>query len=564
MKTNDSFSGISDDSKKYLWRIVLFGLMIHAFLVLNDGIFQDDWSYWMMGVMGDWEGFKKIWVDLGYTHLQYFYYPIYRYMNPFLVSRILISLAIILTACSFFVICRNNLKIPAWESWVIAMLTVSYPIYNIYLQVPMIHYAVPYALLCFGWALYLNWQTERKVLKFAAIYTLWAPSLYTYNSLLSIYFSFVLILWLTLNPRTRSENKYEKRSLLRFCTAHGFLIAFPFIVYLLKRTFGKPGGWFAGYNEIIFLKSSLIEGIGIFFHSFQRNLIGTIEELIRMSGQLLFPSFWIVFIGVLVVLFIANRRYKFLETPASSTSWLNSRNVWVAVIFLSLAIVPYAMVGKYVYPANGFRHVLTLGFPLSLGLVMLVSYLQTKFKKSAPNFSLYCCITIVILSGATCVYKYCHWHERWVVDRATINTLKTIQPVSAGTLLYYKNPFYRKNDKRDIYRYYELSGLLYYGWGDMKWLGIHDLGTPNEKIIDASLVWANSFDDVFRARNGLRNFKPNGCASEFILIPKDQGKKGWLSLKYWLHRFIWKDQMENFLNSILTIEIRPIPYKNCL
>ena len=93
---------------------------------------------------------------------------------------------------------------------------------------------------------------------------------------------------------------------------------------------------------------------------------------------------------------------------------------------------------------------------------------------------------------------------------------------------------------------------------------LHDLKTPNEKTIAASLKWAETFEDVFRASSGLRDFKSNGCAVEFILIPKDQGKKGWLSLKYWLHRFIWKDQMENFLNSILTIEIRPIPYKNCL
>ena len=69
--------------------------------------------------------------------------------------------------------------------------------------------------------------------------------------------------------------------LLNFCKSHGFLIAFPFIVYLLKRTFGKPAGWFSGYNEIIFLNSSLIDGVGVFFHAFQRNLFGTIKELDR-------------------------------------------------------------------------------------------------------------------------------------------------------------------------------------------------------------------------------------------------------------------------------------------
>jgi len=108
-----------------------------------------------------------------------------------------------------------------------------------------------------------------------------------------------------------------------------------------------------------------------------------------------------------------------------------------------------------------------------------------------------------------------------------------------------------------------LSGILYYGWGGTKWLGIHNFRTPNEKTIDSTLEWAKTFDDVFRARNGLMDFKPNGCAAEFILIPKDQGEKGWLSLKYWLYRFIWKDEMKEFLNSILTVEIKDIPYKNC-
>lgn len=546
---------------RYLWSLALLGVVAHGLLLVNDGIFLDDWFLWLQIFENDWAGFEKFWRDLGHRHLIPFYDLMYSSSTALLLQGFLQAASLVLMALSLFVIYTRTLHLPPMAAWFAAALALTYPFFWISVHHLTMHYVVSMGLFCFGWALVLNWKAHRAV-KAPVVILLLGVSMYTYNSLFAFYFGFVALAWYgTLVQEGRLQSPLVS-TLLPFARRWWPLLVFPFVVYVMKRKLSPPGGFNQNYNELIFFTKPLGEATQTFFYIMQRNLVGAVRETIRIFRQ--FPGwYWLVFAFFMWgVVTLWKRRGTEANRATLPQNWLNTRLALVAAVLLTLSIVPYAMVGKGVYSEWGYRHTFLMSIPLGLCWVLILTALPRFFPKLPPHFTGVALSAFLILFTSGIVYKYNTMLVRSAVDHATIESLKSQSPPAAGTLLFFETPLYTK---RDVYRRYELSGLLYRAYGELKWYAVHDRGTRNEAHIEKFIKQGREFDDkmLWQVWGKAPEARPNGCAAVMKVVPDGDGLSPLLGLRYVFTRWFAEEHMQEFLQPVLKVEFQPIPHAGC-
>lgn len=554
-------SPFSQSARRYTWSLIALGLFTHALLLLNDGIFLDDWFIWLQVFENDWAGFRTFWADLGHQHLIPFYEFLYRH-TPALLAQSTIQLAsLILTALSLFIIFTRNLGVPPLESWFASAFTLTYPFFWISVHHLTMHYVMGMGLFCLGWALHLNWKGARRVWRDAIVFLLLGLAMYTYNSLLAFYFGFVLIAWYDCHLRN-PEAKWHA-TIRPFVRERWFMLIFPFLVYALKRVLSPPGGTQENYNELIILTQSPWEAVGTFFYILEKNLTNTIREIGRIVRQFLFPWLGLLLLaGMGATWWACRSRTETANGGGTRYRWLNWKLVIIATVLLVLSIVPYAMVGKIVYPEWGYRHTFVMSIPLGLAAVLLISGLAKAVSKLPPWFGAVTLSGLLMLMTAAGIYKYNQALVRWTIDRAIAAALKTHAPPEAGTFLFFETPLY---PSKDVYRRYELAGLLYLAWGDLKWYPVHDRTALDENLIAHHLEWTRDLNTryLWHAWGIAPKARITGCIAVLRVLPKDNENSPWLGLQYVLIRMFAKDRLPSFLNRILEVEIETVPYKEC-
>lgn len=533
---------------KYITFIVIWSILTHGLLLLNDGIYWDGWLIYTYLVDKDWNSLDTLFKETGgILTIKFLFYRFLRYFPAVVfVFKFVAFLSITLSGILSFLIFMESGLCSRKDSLYIALLSLSFPAYQISIEQITTIILISYCL--FLSACYLAIRAEKINSNYHALFRFFALVLFTLsftiNSLLVFYggFFFIYVYYIYKHKFNKHSLKFFLRWFMLFRLDYVIL---PFLFWLISRTFFPPHGLYINHNRISISISNIIKVYnGFICNAVYGQLYNAFSNLISQP-ILILTTFLIAFS---VYSIFSLHKYCFFEQNIKQHLLL----LIFGIFLLLLGIFPYAVVGK-IATISGWRtrHALLVGLPIAIILVPVIRLLfaDNKGVISKLGFS-FLVILMLALNMSTMKY-YFSWQARWVKDRSIMANLFNIKEAKEISVFWIDDQFPVGGEAR--YRFYEWSCMFKYIWGDERHLGLdlrrHSLKTQFKN-------WPLPF---FTRRYKLSEFDPDG--SQAILTIR-RGHKSYndiaLSTIYLYNKYFRKKYLYEFLKDVTELQLEPI------
>lgn len=514
---------------------IFFSLVNHGLILLNEGVFWDDWINFIALLDKDWEKLFFVYSKAGgipltaYVHWMFGYAP-----NIVFTYRLVAILCIAGSAFLIYCIGRHKLYLSQSLAVLAAVLALSYPAYQMsativgtVLWVYYLFFLIGASLALLGFELQ---GTKAVIIRLVALVFLFLS--YRFEVLLLLSYGIVLI-------EVFSKIK-DKRDLLNFLNVNYLfkradLLALPLIYWVYSHTaFAAPVN--ANYNQFDF-ESTGSAMIGFLNNTFlQQTLrIGEILRFIWPFVLIAFPIGWLLVKKV--NLFSSQKKTN-----------INSSLLFLGLVLFLLALIPPVLVGKTASAVGyGTRHALGLGWPVGLLIVTISSLLVTRFPKTKTPVSAFL-VFLLFAFAATNSFTYLTWQARWAKDQSVIQHL--------GSSAQAKNySVYLVEDNVAVpglenYRFYEWAGIFRLIWGDETRVGVQDGYYTPEALMDVSPVFLKHYNTE------LANL--NGCYARLQINENLKMALPEVGLRYILYRFVYQEKLSEFLNDLTQVKVSPM------
>jgi len=517
--------------------LVLLGavaLLAHGLLLLNDGIYWDDWLLFPQLQRHDWPAIDALVREAGVTPINSAFLHLFAYAPGGAFSfKLAVFLLIVAGACLVYLIALEA-GLGRLAAWCMAALQMVFPGFQDWVLLATA--ASVFDLVLFLLATFLLLRAERAAPRSRPALRVAAAAgfilSFGFNSLLTLYFGSLLLLLLVL---LRSASL---RDLLRsqWLYATG-LIVLPIAYWEVSQRFFVPSGLYGGFNSFLTQPSAILTS----FARFVKN--GILVQTRQSLTVFLNPWTWLLLAALIAILFIAQRR---IRQPANPEPKLALAGAALGLVSLGLAMLPYAVVGKY--PAvHGWdtRHDLLVGLPLAVLLVSVVSLALPAGRGAWLGLGLLGLLAIGFTASG--IQDYAALQARWAADRAIMAELQN-NASAGGFSVYWVHD--GAPGPEDFYRFYEWSAMLGNAYGDQSRVGL------DTRAYDASLLLNTPF---FSDRYDLANFDPHGCEVDLTIAPASgAGTSGEMALMYTYYRLFQPDRLESYLRGLVTIQVAPV------
>lgn len=478
-----------------LWRgetpVVLVALLAHGGLLLNQGIYWDDWIVYTQIKSGAWANLTSLADQLGGIPTYLYIWVVAAALPPegvgykFLAFALIIASGLVLLA-----ICRRMGFLTPAESVLVTCLAVAYPADHTHVLLITVPYLVYWFSFLLGVLLMFQFENAHGVRRW--VYRIGALVLLFFgfglNSLLAFYFG-VLALGL-FYVMSRRPGITARDLVIDVAPKRLDFILLPFVFWLIYRIFFPPNGIYSYYHQFVIDLPTLQFGVGGFL---QAGLLDQLRDsLLALIGL---PLLWLVLVVAV---------YRFWPSSWAETGSRARAGAILAFgfAFLVLAVVPYIVVGL-APSAEGWssRHTILLGVPVAL---IVVSSARLLFAPSKGQLSAVGAAVIVsLLAGFVldAAQGYIGWEARWLTDSSFVANLAA-DPAAGKYSVYW----IRDDDRlggEPSYRFYEWSALLTRAYGGQTRVGV-DATTPDPAFLDANAQYFNS-------SYGLAGLDPSGC-----------------------------------------------------
>jgi hypothetical protein len=516
--------------------LVLLGavaLFAHGLLLLNDGIYWDDWLLYPQLQRHDWPAIDALVHEAGTTPINSAFLHVFAYSPGGVFSfKLTVFLLIVAGACLIYLI-GLEAGLGRLTAWCVAALQMVFPGFQDWVLLATAASVFDFVLFLLATFLLLRAERasprSRLALRVAAA-TGFVPS-FGFNSLLALYFGSLLLLLLIL---LRSASL---RDLLRAQWLYASaLVVLPIVYWEVSQRLFVPSGLYGGYNSISTKPSVILSS----FARFVKN--GILLQMLQSLTVFLNPWTWLMLAAFIAILFIARRR---ISQPANPEPKLAIAGAALGLVLLGLAMLPYSVVGKY--PAvHGWdtRHDLLVGLPLAVLLVSFVSAAFPAGRRAWAGLGLLGFFAIGF-SGAG-IQDYAALQARWATDRAVTAELQS--DGSAGRF-----SVYWVHDgapgPEDFYRAYEWSVMLGSVYGDQDRVGL-DVRAYDSRFLEQT--------QFFSDRYNLANFDPHGCQADLTIArATGAGTSEDTALIYSFYSLVEPDRLEGYVRSLVTIQVMP-------
>ena len=339
--------------------LIALAVVAHGLLLLNDGIYWDDWYLYTALHQHNWPAIAL----LGQRGLPTdpILYWIIGYGGRVFAFKLVKFIALTLVAILVYEVC--SLRFSRGIALAIAALALTFPGDETTVILMTTDYAVYYAI--FWIAVWLAFRDSIPLFCIAVALFLLSFNL---NSLLVFYFGFVIAIF-----------QRRKRDIV--------FISLPFVFWGARLLFFAPKGYFASYNNIDFRPASLIR------QTLQYVYFGGLQTMIVPIVLL-----------ISAVFIIRSKGSKHL--------------LLYALLLGLLAIFPYAAVHKAPNAVHGpnTRCELLLAFPVALLIVSAMSFPPRRFAQVVLAI-------VLIAFTAQTIRTYLAWQAEWAKERALIASL---------------------------------------------------------------------------------------------------------------------------------------------
>ncbi len=441
-----AFTHIEEKPNRIIKSEVVIIIIVYSLsffhILLNDGIYQDDWAIVNQTNNALMNYISDIGIFLyapAYIHSFFF-----KFQSALSILRILIFISYLAVALLLNQILKNIKEIDNSIRFFIVIIFSIIPFFEYRLVVATIHYTLSNLLFFMGIFLLPVYYKTGKILLRILILILFFFSFIS-NQLLPYYFIiFAFIIYL-------SKFKFKSFSdLFRFIGINSDFLILPFLFFLIKTIFFKPKVWFnsIGYTSISLesLFSTLFNMVFV--------IDGSFWELIKVSMAFLDNYlFWMIFLSIIfyfVILKIVKR-----NNESAALSNYNLKFLLLSFFVLFMGAFAYLAVGA-VPSMNWFssRHQLLLPLGSSMLLVFLVKSL---FKEKIQSFVF--SFIIVVFIGINIDYGF-KYQMHWIKQVSLIEHFKEIDILKKETSFIIEDNTKNYNLNSFPIQSYEYAGMF--------------------------------------------------------------------------------------------------------
>lgn len=531
--------------------IILLGILLaaHAPLILNDGLFMDDWL--VLKVRPDYV------VDLGFLlngagHPIFFSYDHIANLtdNPILVMKVLAFSGIFLGAtCMLLAATRLNLM-TCMEGVGFALIVWTYPGYQLWAGKANAVYVFSFGLVFVGaWLLTLAFGASgmRHVLLRIATGLAFLLS-FALNSTMVLYGFLMLGLLFAMWRAADHEQSQIRRAILaswRCATGYPELVVLPLVYWGALTVFFKRIGVYAGhYNAHVPTPSAFFDGARGFF------LVGYRNVLSKAAHAALDSPFLLALAAVLIAFGFLLLRSKTKSSRRSGNS-VALPLLLCPITFFALAL-PYLIAG--LRPADHFyesRHLLMFGVPSALGLLAIKRLAETAVSPNVAFAGVFGSASI--LSIAVLWSNYVLMQTRVLRQEALSSHLAVIAK-PAATVFAVNDGFLDHPSTRMPFGLSEVSGMLRLAWGNQPLLGF-TLGVERATFLHEMEFLRTAEGSAFH------NIDPSGPQATISFQPGPAAGDTGLVRHYYACRLLGRCDVATLLRELatVTIQVGPIP-----
>ena len=523
--------------------LLLFVLCSHAVILLNQGHYWDGWIPYILMQKDDWETLREFWMQTGQPQVYYLFYGLNALSHDSVTGyRIVTIICMLCITLSIHALCRRVIKLPTIESAFVAAFAATWPFYNVFISEGFLHYITCIALFYSGWALYFMAPDPRKPLYHTLAFLMIGISSLTLNSLIIFYYAFVMICFVYTGPPECNLKKC-----ILFCKKRWALILFPIAIFTIKTLFFRPYGMYAGYNGLIFNDHGIAESLSIMVRDGAITL-SSYQKIFKIL-KLFYRTAWPILLLLWPLCYLVLRCWKRAAPTIENNRSIATLSA-LAVVFLLLAVAPYAAAGKFLYAGWGERHGMLMapGFALLLASLGLLITHTGQPKLAALLYS-----AILMINVSTLNYRYFMWQARSLMDQSVIHGLVSQPPPPAGTLITYKAA-----EDFVIYPYesYELSGLFFSAWNQEKWYGVPQTNDTATKASYLQTYLENTSDPFRKKAELISDFQPIDCVALLKVEPNDPNLSRTEALKgYYFRRLLLPDETAGYVQGLFNVQL---------
>ncbi|HKW59020.1 MAG TPA: hypothetical protein VJR46_04620 [Candidatus Dormibacteraeota bacterium] len=506
-------------------------LVAHGPLLLNDGLYWDDWLLYPQLKRQDWAAVDALVREAGVTPLNAAFLHLFAYLPGGVFA--FKAVAFVFIVCIAWLVMKIAIEagLSPLFAWSVAALQMVFPGFQDWVLLATAASVFDFVLFLLATLLILRAERVRPqiglVLRIVAIAAFAAS--FGFNSLLAMYFG-ALVLLLIVSLRTAALEQIARR---RWPFAV-LLVVIPFAYWEISRALLTPSGLYGGFNSFVGGRSMLLS-----LARFASN--GVIDQLLRSIAAI--ADLWVLpvaFAGLVIAVGVA--RVLGAPSPSRRSSFLAAA---FGLVTLVLAIFPYAAVGKYA-TVQGWdtRHDLLVAVPVSLVVVALVNAVAVGRRwVLAGSVGVF-----IAVFAAGQAHTYAGLEARWATDRATMAALQS-SPESGRYSVYLVHD--EAPGPEDFYRFYEWSAMLGVAYGDQRRIGLDDRAYTTDFL---------AHQEFFTDRYALANFDPSGCQAQLIVRRAPGAPEGTqLAALYEFDRLFDPGALQHLLDSLLQVVVTPAP-----
>jgi hypothetical protein len=496
-------------------------IIVHGLLIINDGIYWDDWLIQPLLDSQDWGGLYKFFKDIGLPFIAVIHWGASYTPDHVIATKLTTFISIIISALCIYRISTLVCNLGKIEGIVLSCIAIAYPAFQVYVAAIVMPYLVCYALFMVGTLIILMSDTKSVELSFrtrvsAALFFFLSFNL---NSLLIFYCGFILLWWIF---EIRKKD-CSIPCMLSFALRRIEFVLLPFAYWFVKEKYFPRT---SKYNSFI---HSWTDTWGL--------LLAHVRSSLWDVGVQIWNEFskgrrwWLLVVLFALIVFVMLRDNNNLKR----SDILSGSYGLIAGIFLYICgIAAYISVGLYPDTLHGWetRHSLLVGLPIAVILIMGCRLVRGLFGQNAYKVSIVLTIVIVCIAMKIQIQNYVSWQARWVKDRAIIQKLAHNPDWKRVKGYWIEDESILGGDP--YYRYYEWEALFRSAWGVNGYVG---------------------YDRKFYTFE-LNNLPHGQPMPEGLLrvVVNDEYNRTLFVAEYFLNRWIRQDGMADFLDRAVSVE----------
>lgn len=387
--------------------ILIYFLTWGPSLLFLDAVFWDDWLYLNNYVALE-KHFQQAgfpWIGWVHVNVLFFKPQIYHLIGffSFLFSSLLLLKILEKVNMKGFVLTRIN-------RFTLVLFFTIFPINFARHSMNVTQYSFCLFIFFIGWYLLVR-RIKLNVLEVITICILFAVS-FNLNSLLVFY---MVPLMHRIHNVFNISNDSKKNQILKEAS----FIVLPVVWYLIKSTAYSPFGFYQGYNGL------------------------TIVSLIKLVSLFIFA-----------VVFGLCLRFYVKRNALSNTAYF----LIFGVILFSIAIIPYWVVGKSLFPREWETRNTIL---LPLGIAFFATGVLNLLKVVVRNLVLSKIVSILIVSvlSLTTIYNNLEFSRDWSKQKIILEWMDENLKADSSTLVMTEDRTKHQNALNRDYRFFEWIGM---------------------------------------------------------------------------------------------------------